>query len=90
MCSVGGCVAIRGARAAAHWDMARRVTGSHRYRQPRTPLTSRSFTISRSRTSRIGVLLGHRRKMVRAIAELKGAVLITPQTGAKLVLQSPG
>ncbi len=33
----------------------------------------------------LGVLLGHRRKMLRAIAELKGAVLITPQTGAKLV-----
>jgi class 3 adenylate cyclase len=33
----------------------------------------------------LGVLLGHRRKMLRAIADLKGAVLITPQTGAKLV-----
>jgi class 3 adenylate cyclase len=33
----------------------------------------------------LGVLLGHRRKMLRAIAELKGAVLITPQTGATLV-----
>jgi predicted ATPase/class 3 adenylate cyclase len=33
----------------------------------------------------LGVLLGHRRKMLRAIAELKGAVLIAPQTGATLV-----
>src|SRR6266852_2732313 len=32
----------------------------------------------------LGVLLGHRRKMLRAIAEIKGAVLTTPQTGAKL------
>jgi predicted ATPase/class 3 adenylate cyclase len=33
----------------------------------------------------LGVLLGHRRKMLRAIAELKGDVLRTPQTGAKPV-----
>jgi class 3 adenylate cyclase/predicted ATPase len=31
----------------------------------------------------LGVLLGHRRKMLRAIAELKGDVLRTPQTGSK-------
>ena len=31
----------------------------------------------------LGVLLGHRRKMLRAIAELKGDVLRTPQTGTK-------
>ena len=31
----------------------------------------------------LGVLLGHRRKMLRAIAELKGDVPRTPQTGAK-------
>ncbi len=31
----------------------------------------------------LGVLLGHRRKILRAIAELKGDVLLTPQTGAK-------
>jgi class 3 adenylate cyclase len=33
----------------------------------------------------LGVLLGHRRKMLRAIAELKGDVLRTPQTGARPV-----
>lgn len=31
----------------------------------------------------LGVLLGHRRKLLRAIAELKGDVLRPPQTGAK-------
>jgi class 3 adenylate cyclase/tetratricopeptide (TPR) repeat protein len=31
----------------------------------------------------LGVLLGHRRKMLRAIAELKGDVPRTPQTGTK-------
>jgi predicted ATPase/class 3 adenylate cyclase len=31
----------------------------------------------------LGVLLGHRRKMLRAIAERKGDVLRTPQTGIK-------
>jgi class 3 adenylate cyclase len=31
----------------------------------------------------LGVLLGHRRKMLRAIAEFKGDVLPTPGTGAK-------
>src|ERR1700738_5120568 len=31
----------------------------------------------------LGVLLGHRRKILRAIAELKGGVLRTPQTAAK-------
>src|SRR3984893_4202360 len=33
----------------------------------------------------LGVLLGHRRKMLRAIAELKGDVLRTPQAGTKPV-----
>jgi class 3 adenylate cyclase len=33
----------------------------------------------------LGVLLGHRRKMLRAIAELKGDVPRTPQTGSKPV-----
>jgi len=31
----------------------------------------------------LGVLLGHRRKMLRAIAELEGEVLVSAQTGAK-------
>ena len=31
----------------------------------------------------LGVLLGHRRKMLRAIAELRGDAFPTPQTGAK-------
>src|SRR6478672_9355085 len=31
----------------------------------------------------LGVLLGHRRKMLRAIAELKGDALRTPQAGTK-------
>src|SRR6516162_6630053 len=31
----------------------------------------------------LGVLLGHRRKMLRAIAELKGEVSATPQTGGR-------
>jgi class 3 adenylate cyclase len=35
----------------------------------------------------LGVLLGHRRKMLRAIAELKGDVLRTPQTGTTPVLR---
>src|ERR1700742_3683520 len=30
----------------------------------------------------IGVLLGHRRKMLRAISELKGGIPLAPQTGA--------
>lgn len=33
----------------------------------------------------LGVLLGHRRKMLRAISELKAGILITPQTGARLL-----
>jgi len=33
----------------------------------------------------LGVLLGHRRKMLRAIADLKGGVLITSQTGVRLL-----
>lgn len=33
----------------------------------------------------LGVLLGHRRKMLRAISELKTGILITPQTGARLL-----
>jgi class 3 adenylate cyclase len=32
----------------------------------------------------LGVLLGHRRKMLRAVAELKEGILTTPQMGAKL------
>ena len=35
----------------------------------------------------LGVLLGHRRKMLRAIAELKGDVLRTSQAGTKPVLR---
>src|SRR6266700_8001883 len=31
----------------------------------------------------LGVLLGHRRKMLRAIAELQGAPLSTPRTAAE-------
>ena len=33
----------------------------------------------------LGVLLGHRRKMLRAIADLKGSVLPTPLPGPKPV-----
>ncbi len=33
----------------------------------------------------LGVLLGHRRKMLRAISELKAGILVTPQARTRLL-----